>query len=102
MGSASKNIKKTWNFLSSAKVGNVKQLELMTFPLTDNGKVIPELLQQGNRHGHNSSHHSDLVTDRWLTGLPALQKLGLWPVRYYWRGVGGDTDSVVTRQNMTV
>jgi hypothetical protein len=96
----SKNIKKTWNFLPCAAVGSFKQLELIAFPLTDKDWVIPEFLQQGNRHGHNSSHHFDPVTDRWFTGLPALQKLGLWPVRYYRRGVGGDTDFVVTRQNM--
>jgi hypothetical protein len=34
---SSKNSKKTWNFLPCVGVGFFKQLELMTFPLTDNG-----------------------------------------------------------------
>jgi hypothetical protein len=32
----SKNIKKTWNFLPCTAVGSFKQLELISFPLTDN------------------------------------------------------------------
>jgi hypothetical protein len=37
IGNSSKNRKKTWNFLPCVAVGFFKQLELMTFPLTDNG-----------------------------------------------------------------
>jgi hypothetical protein len=96
----SKNSKKTWNFLGFAPVGIFRQREFYSFLLTVKGENFPEHFQQGNRHGHNSSDHSDPVTDRRFTGLSALQKLGLWPVRYYRRGIGGDTDPVTARQDM--
>jgi hypothetical protein len=98
----SKNIEKTWNFIACAAVGFFKQLELIAFPLTVNDQVIPEYIQQGNSHGHNSYRNSDLVTDRWLAGLPALQKLGLWPIGHHRRRVGRAADPALARQNMKI
>jgi hypothetical protein len=97
-----KNIEKTWNFMRCAAVGLFKQLELIAFPLTINDQVIPAYFQQGNSHGHNSYRNSDLVADRWIAGLPALQKLGLWPIGHHWRRVGRAVGLALARQNMKI
>jgi hypothetical protein len=97
-----KYFKKTWNFPASARVGIFKQLEFTSFPLTLIGMVNPLHFRQGNRHGHNTDHHSDPVTDRWFTGLPALQKLGLRPVRYHRRRIGGAVDPALAWPNINI